>query len=61
MTTDTVPDRVAVRLTERERAAVATIAAAISHPHRSAPTVSDAIRAALTTAAAFHGANKAVR
>ena len=61
MTTDTVPDRIAVRLTERERAAVATIAAAISHPHRSAPTVSAAIRAALTTAAAFHGVNKVVR
>ena len=55
MTQDSIPDRVAVRLTDRERAAVATIAAAITHPHRSAPTVSEAIRAALMSAAASIG------
>ena len=52
VTQDSIPDRIAVRLTDRERAAVASIAAAISHPHRSAPTVSEAIRAALMSAAA---------
>ena len=51
MITTKVPDRLAVRLGEPERAAVATIARAITHPHRAAPTVSEAIRAAVLMAA----------
>ena len=61
MTTDTVPGRIAVRLNERDRAAIATIAAAISMPHRSPVTVTEAIRAAITASATMMSATHAAR
>ena len=61
MTTDTVPDRVAVRLNKRDRAAIATIAAAISTPHRSPVTITEAIRAAITASASMMAATHAAR
>ena len=59
MTTDTVPDRIAIRLNERDRAAIAVVAAAITTPHRSAVTVTEAVRAAISSAATIMAAANA--
>ena len=50
--TPAIPSRLNVRLREDEKAAVAAVIASISTPHRRPATVTDAIRAALTIAAA---------
>ena len=50
--TPAIPSRLNVRLREDEKAAVASVIAAISIPHRRPATVTDAIRAALGIAAA---------
>ena len=60
MTADTVPERLCVRLCDRDRAALATIAAAIATPHRSPVTVTEALRAALSAAATSMAGFRAV-
>ena len=47
-----IPSRLNVRLRDDEKAAVAIVIASISTPHRRSATVTEAIRAALTIAAA---------
>ena len=46
-----VPAQIVVKLTDTERAAVATIMSAIKAPYRRPVTISEAVRAAITTAA----------
>ena len=51
MNANAVPMHVSVRLSEPDRAAVAIVARALATPHRTPPTLSEAIRAALRVAA----------
>ena len=51
MNHNTIPDRIAVRLSKSDRDAIAAVAAGITSPHRSPPTVSETLRAAVTIAA----------
>lgn len=51
MNANAVPTHVNVRLTDPDRAAVAMVARALAAPHRTPPTLSEAIRAALRVAA----------
>lgn len=53
-----IPSRLNVRLREDEKAAVAAVIASISTPHRRPATVTEAIRAALTIAAAAAQQNR---
>ena len=48
----TIPASLNVRLRDDERAAIATLQAAITIPHRRPATITDAVRAALMIAAA---------
>lgn len=56
-----IPSRLNVRLREDEKAAVAIVIAGISTPHRRPATVTEAIRAALTMAAAAVQQNRRER
>ena len=49
--TTAIPATVVVRLSEDQRAALGTIHASLSAPHRQPPSLSEAIRAAITTGA----------
>ncbi len=51
MNAEAVPLHINVRLTDADREAVATLARALQTPHRTLPTISEAIRAALRIAA----------
>ena len=51
MNAEAVPLHVNVRLTDADREAVATLARSLQTPHRTPPTISEAIRAALRIAA----------
>ena len=58
---ETIPDHLSLRFGQAERAAIAAVRAHIAHPLRSAPTVSEAIRAAVLLGASTISATEAAR
>lgn len=59
MDTNAIPTRLAVRLAHSDRQALATITRALAMQHRPAPSVSDAVKTALSLAAEIMTAREA--